>query len=194
MSQIPPTLGYANPMPLAPLGELFRDGPRIAIRNGAALPKRCILCGADAPTPAVALSFTWDPSFRITRVLTLQLRQHGHVDAHLCGGHLARYRRYRHLGGAGMIAAMVIMLGGLAMALVSELSDVPRYTPLGIAALFTGFALFIVLSFLFTLGTRTLACTRIENDYLYLEGACESFLDSLPPLPPTETRPIEPRP
>jgi hypothetical protein len=183
----PPTLGYANPMPLAPLGELFRDGPRIVVRNGAALPGRCILCGADAatpPTPPVALSFTWDPSFRITRVLTLQLRQHGHIDAHLCGGHLARYRRYRRFGGAGMIAATVIMLGGLALALVSELSDVPRYTPLGIAALFTGFALFIVLSFLFTIGTRTLACTRIENDYLYLEGAAEAFLAPLPPLPP----------
>ena len=184
MSSLPPTLGYASPTPLAPAGDLFRDGQLLVVRNGRALPERCVLCaGPAAEAPPLTLRFTWDPSFRITRVFTLQMRRQGQVGARLCAKHLARYRRHRLIGLIGMGISCVAMLASGVVALASESSDVPRFTPHGIAGIIAGFALFIVFSFIFTLGTRTLGCSRIEGDYLYLEGAADGLLEALPPLP-----------
>ena len=51
--------------------------------------------------------------------------------------------------------------------------------------LLIGFALFITFLFIFTLKTRTLSCTKIHQGYLHLQGADDSFLATLPPLPET---------
>ncbi len=184
MSDVREPLPYASSIPLAIQGELFRAGPLLVARNHALLPPRCVLCGEAPAGDPLTLQFTWDPTFRVTRMMTLQVRQEGDVRAFLCGPHLARYHRRRRIGIAGMVLAGLIMLAGIVVAITSELSDVPRYTPQGIGILFAGFAVMIAFLFIFTLGTQTLRCTKLEQDYLYLEGASENLLTLLPPLAP----------
>ena len=75
---------------------------------------------------------------------------------------------------------------GMALGVWSESSNIPVYTPHGIALTIAGFATVIVSMFFFTLRSRTLACRRIQEGYLYMEGAAEAFLESLPELPRKE--------
>ena len=75
------------------------------------------------------------------------------------------------------------MACGIALGIYSESSDIPFYTPHGITLTIVGFAGMILSLFFFTLRTRTLSCNRIQDGYLYLEGAAPAFLQHLPPLP-----------
>ena len=71
------------------------------------------------------------------------------------------------------------MLLGMGVAIWSENVDVPRWTPTAIALILLGFAGVICSLFFFTLRSRTLTCSRIQEGYLYLEGAGEQFLAGL---------------
>ena len=74
-----------------------------------------------------------------------------------------------------MIASGILMLAGLTLAVVSESSDVPRWTGTGIELLLAGFGGMILFLFVFALRTRLMACQRIEQGYIYLQGAGEAF-------------------
>jgi hypothetical protein len=178
-------LPYATPSPLAAQGDIFRDGPLLVARDNITLPETCILCGQPAQTTPLHLKFTWDPSFKVTTGSTLELRRAASIHAHLCPLHLARWKRGRRAGLAGMIASGLVMFAAIVVAVISESSDIPRYAPHAIAVLLVGFAIFIGFLFLFTLRTRTLKCQRIEQGYLYLEGVDGNFLAKLPELPRT---------
>jgi hypothetical protein len=180
----PPLLPYASPAPIAGEGDIFRDGPTLVARAPITLIPFCLLCGAPADDGLVRLRFTWDPSFRVTRRSTLQIRAAATLRAHLCPGHYRGWRFGRIIGTCGMFFSVLLMVVSLAIGIWSESSDVPRFTSSAIGALMVGFALFIGFVFLFTLKTRTVNCRRIENGYIYLEGADEAFLTRLPPLPP----------
>lgn len=179
-------LAYASPWPLAQAGTLFRHGELLVARTGMTLPDQCILCGRErAAAPPVKLAFTWDSSFRITRQKsTLELRRTGTLFVHLCTYHRRRYRRGFFIGMTGISAGCAMLIASAFFAGYSDLSTDPTYTPIGIAGMLAGFALLIIFLFVYTLRTRTLACTRIDSGYLYLEGANHHFLSSLPPLPP----------
>ena len=178
-----PLLPYANPLPLAGLGELFRDGPLLVARDGTTLIGLCVVCGEPADDNIVRLKFSWDPSFHVTHTSTLQLRKPGAVHARLCPRHYKQWRKGRITGILGISASALFMLASVLTAIVSESSNVPHFAPYAIATLMLGFALFIGFLFLFTLKSRILRCRRIEQGYLYLEGAPDAFLDRLPPLP-----------
>jgi hypothetical protein len=185
-----PLLPYASPTPLAAQGDLIRDALLLIARDGTTLPPRCILCNKDAAPQQMQnplkLKFSWDPSFKVTHApSTLELRRAGFIHAYLCPVHYRNWRNGRLLGIAGMIACTLLMLAASVLAILSEIADIPLYSPHALVALLIGFALFIIFLFLFTLKTRTLACTRIHEGYLYLAGAHESFLATLPPLPQT---------
>jgi hypothetical protein len=53
---------------------------------------------------------------------------------------------------------------------------VPRWTGAGIEVLMAGFGGMILFLFVFALRTRMMSCRRIEEGYLYLEGAGEGFV------------------
>jgi hypothetical protein len=185
----PPTLPYANPTPLAAHGEIFRDGDLLIVRDGITLPARCLLCGAPASPNIITLKFSWDPSFKVSHAAsTLQLRRAASFRAYLCPGHFSAWRTGRIIGIIGMITSALIMLASTVVAIISESADIPRYSPHALVALLVGFALFTIFLFLYTLKTRTLACTRIDAGYLYLQGAHEFFLAPLPSLPPSLDR------
>ena len=155
---------------------VVRSGDDLVAFHGSTLPPRCVLCGADGFRKHIKLTFSWDASFTMTKVSTLQLRQQAYVHAYLCAIHRARWASARWLGGLGIaLAACVIACGGVIAAL-SEWSTMPLWTPLAIAITISGFALMIFALFFFTLRSRTLTCRKIQEGYLYLEGASPRFL------------------
>ncbi len=181
-------LGYASGMPRPAeagggAGEAYREGPTLIALHGTTLPARCILCGGAGFAAPIRLTLTWDASFRLTRVSTPQLRQKAAVHAYLCAGHRRVWARARRIGVVGATAGMSLMSIGLALGVWSESSDIPAYTPLGIGLTLAGFAVVTAALFYFTLRSRTLTCRRIQEGYVYLEGAAGAFLEGLPELP-----------
>lgn len=74
------------------------------------------------------------------------------------------------------------MLVCLAVAVVSENSDVPRLVPVALIGMFAGFALFVVFGFVYTLGTRTVKCVKIEGEYVWLKGVHGRVLGKVPEI------------
>jgi hypothetical protein len=178
-----PLLSYATPAPLGRAGSWFREGNVLVVGDGSELPERCIFCG-EGKTRDVLLTFTWDPSFQVTRQkVTLELRRSGTVRAHMCTRHYRGWSLGRMIGMGGMIVSALLMVGGVTLAVVSESSDVPLWTGMGIGGLLAGFGMMILFLFVFTLRTRTMSCRRIAGGLLFLAGAGEEFLKGLPPLP-----------
>jgi hypothetical protein len=184
-----PLIPYAAFTSRAQPGDVFRNGDVLIVRDGITLRDACILCGKAGAGQPLRLKFSWDSSFQVAKSSTLELRRAGMVRASMCEMHLGRWRSGRIMGAVGMGASAVLMAASAIVAVVSESSTVPLYTPHAIAILLVGFALFIGFMFLFTLRTRTLTCQRIENGYLYLEGVGEEFLEGIEPLPRQEQAP-----
>jgi hypothetical protein len=182
-----PLLGYASGVhyPVKPdeAGEAFRDGDMLICLNGTTLPPRCVLCGEPGMGTAIRLTLTWDSSFRLTHVSTLELRKKAVVFAFLCSAHRRIWSRARRIGGIGALAGVLTMVAGAIIGIWSESTDIPLYTPLGIEFMLAGFVVVIVAGFYFTLRSRTLTCRRIQEGYIYLEDAADGFLDALPQLP-----------
>jgi hypothetical protein len=181
-----PLLNYAPPTPAPPEAPLLREGNLLLAREGTQLPRACILCGEPAIDRPLRLNFTWDSSFHRVhhQKTTLELRKSATVRAYLCASHHRRWLAGRLVGAAGMVVSTLVMVSGIALAAISENADVPRWTTLGVSLLIAGFAAMILFLFVFALRTRTLSCVRIEGGYLYLEGACESFLAGISPISP----------
>jgi hypothetical protein len=184
-----PLLGYASGIHLPDdSGDAYRQGPTLICSNGITLPPRCILCGQPGAGAPIRLTLTWDASFHLTHVSTLELRKQASVHAFLCRRHRSIWSHARSIGGIGVILGVSTMFFGMALGIYSESSDIPVYTPLGIGLTIAGFALVIISMFFFTLRSRTLTCRRIQEGYLYLEGAADAFLDTLSDLPPADEK------
>jgi len=162
---------------------LFRDGELLVVRDGIILPPMCILCGRASHRDPILLHFSYDASFRLTRRSSLQLVLRGTVRASLCKVHWGQWVVGRVAGIAGVALGVALSICGGTVAAISESSPVPWYTPLGIELMLTGFTLLIVALFYFAIRTRTLSCRKIEAGYLYLDGAAERFLMTLPVMP-----------
>jgi len=182
-------LGYASGIHPPPPGSaadpsLFsREQDSLVAFHGSTLPPRCVLCGNDGAHQPIKLTFTWDSSFTVTRISTLQLRQQAYVHAYLCTIHHSRWRAARRVGSWGIAGSVGLMFAGSGLAVISESSEMPSYTPLGIGITIAGFALLICFLFYFTLRSRTLTCRKIVEGYLYLDGASERFLVHLGSAP-----------
>jgi hypothetical protein len=191
-----PLLGYASgihyPVAADTPGEAFREGPTLICANGITLPPRCVLCGQPGAGAAIRLTLTWDSTFRITRQSTLELRKKASVHAFLCAKHRQKWARARSIGGIGFVIALSLMFAGSTLAVWSESSDIPLYTPHGLALTIIGFAIAIVALFFFTLRSHTLSCSKIQEGYLYLEGAADPFLETLPSVPENPPNPQPP--
>ena len=144
-------LRYASPLhpansPDGPSDALC-DGTTLIVLEGITLPQRCVLCGDPSARGSIRLSFTWDSSFHLTRQSSLQLRRKAIIHAYLCALHRARWARGRLGGIAGMALSVAIMVLGIAIATISENSDIPLYTPLGVSVTIAGFAGMILFLF-----------------------------------------------
>jgi hypothetical protein len=154
-------------------------------RHDTTLPARCVLCNGEAAMGQrpVKLTFTWDPSFRVTRESTLHLRQTVVVRAHLCASHLRRWRTGRVVGIVGSCVSGAIIIAAATVAAVSDASAVPTYVPVALGVMLAGFVLLTVSMFLLAFKTRTLTCRKIDRTYVHLADADEGFLAGLPVVP-----------
>src|SRR5579871_6991744 len=101
----------------------------MVVRSGIELPQQCVLCGAPGVGKSILLKFSWDRSFHVVRhPSTLELRRWGMVRAFLCAKHRRLWMLGRVLGIAGVTASGVVLLVGMVLAVVSDSSDVPRWT------------------------------------------------------------------
>jgi hypothetical protein len=182
-----PLLSYATgihyPLSADTPGEVYRDGSTLICSNGITLPQRCVLCGEQGAGAPIRITVTWDTSFHITHESTLEMRKQASVHAFLCQKHRRRWARARSIGGIGLTVSALAMFAGMVLAVYSENSAIPFYTSQALTITIVGFACVIVSLFFFTLRSHTLSCSRIREGYLYLEGADDAFLDTLPQLP-----------
>jgi len=193
-----PLLGYASGLHVPAGagdpgggGEAYSDAAgTLVVRYGTTLLERCVLCGDPAEGAAIRLTLTWDSTFRMTTRSTLELRKQANVYAFLCRRHRTKWSGARFWGGVGSVSSLAVLTAGLATGVLSESSDIPEYTPLGIALVIAGFTGIIISLFFFTLQSRTLSCRRIEEGYLYLDGAGDEFLRHLPTMRPAPNAPL----
>lgn len=174
-----PVLSYAGGRQFTGHGDMFREGELLVVRIGTILPRRCLLCGGEVAEGVMPRKqmFSWDASFQIIKEASrLEMGKSGTVGVYFCTTHRGRLRNGKWAGAIGMIVSGVVMLAGIVIVAVNDLSDVPRHTGAGVWLLMAGFACAIVSLFLFTLRTRTVTCERIEEGYLFLRGAGEGFL------------------
>ena len=165
---------YSSPVPLAQLGDIFRDSAPLIARDTTTLPPRCILCWPPPPppprtSPSRSNSPGPNPS-QSPSGSTLQLLLKASIRAFLCAAHRTKWVSGRILGIGGIVISLALMAAGLVISIISESSDVPRDTPLGIGLTVAGFAALILSLFFFTFRTRTVTCSRIEAGYLHLDG------------------------
>lgn len=169
-------LPYASPSLMGRQGVLFVEGDLLVVRDGTHLPRLCILCGDEGVTRSIRLTYTWDTSFQVVRKRSsLELRRSGTIQGHLCGKHHRRWAAGRIVGAGGLIVSGAVMGAGVILAVVSENSDIPRWTGVGISMLLAGFGMMILFLFIFALRTRIMSCRRIEDGFLYLHGAGGAF-------------------
>ncbi len=171
--------GRAGPGP----GECFRQGAALIAAEGAILPVRCVLCGGEGVGAGMRLTFSWDGSFRFTRISRLQMGRKAAIVVSLCGEHRRRVSRGKWIGTLGVMAGTAAMIVGISIAAISENAPIPIYEMDGIGIILAGFGVVICFLFVYAISTRTLSCDRIEGGYLYLQGASPGFLETLAELP-----------
>ena len=177
-------LPYATPYAQPQAGyPAWRDGPKLVTPAYAALPPRCVKCGAPADGHYVQRVFWWyHPAFLlllfagilIFAIVALIVRKKATVQLGLCAAHLSRRRH--------VIAVVTVMsLAGLA-AIVGGFYAMEAYRndTAPILCTLAALALWITAAVVYSkLGTY-LTPTRIDDHYAYFKGAGPDFLSLFP--------------
>jgi hypothetical protein len=167
----PPSAGSYG-TPLAAIGELFRDGNLLVVRDGAPFPDRCVRCNEPAEGYRLKRTYYWHPpgwyllilaSVLIYAIAAMVVRKKATFAVSLCQRHRSRRVHFVALGiGIPVLAlAAWIATGNDAMG------------PILVIAILVGLVLAIV-------GTQLMTPKRIEDGYAYLKGAHPEFLARLP--------------
>jgi len=160
--------------PLAPTGDLFRDGSLLVARDGAPFPDRCVRCNEPAEGYRLKKTYYWHPpawyllifaSILIYAIAAVIVRKKATFAVSLCPRHRSRRVRLIALGIGIPVLALVAWIGSGndAMGLI----------------LLVGILVGAVLAIL---GAQTMTPKRIEEGYAYLKGAHPDFLARLPLL------------
>ncbi|MCC8537608.1 hypothetical protein ACDH70_11435 [Xanthomonas axonopodis pv. poinsettiicola] len=171
----PPSL-YLTPVQ----GDVWREGDELVCTPGANLPPRCVKCNAPADMPPRRYIFHWHHPVIYAAlllgvlpylILAIALRKRsGHVLT-LCSLHERRRVRYVAVALASVLALLVCGLS-----LHSEFRWV------------IGSAVMAAMLLLGRLGSRVLSPRSIGHRQARYLGACDAFLQELPPPPPAAWR------
>lgn len=150
-------------------GGVWQDKKRVVLHLSAPLPERCWKCNSSQDVAWNLYTLKHYPVYSIFTMLLVGFARYKKVgvEVGICGVHRAR-RKQRVLYGVLMLIAAVVM-GFLGLAVESL------------------FALLIVAFLLFFGACIYLACldaplsiTKMKEPYIWLKGADESYLTSLP--------------
>lgn len=157
-----------------------RNGKRLVVSRGAALPANCVKCGAPAQRPW-RKKFYWHhpayyllilPSLLIYAIVAIIIRKSMELNVPLCEIHHGERRRYN-------ILAAVLMLGAVpAGFIIGEFFSAGA----GIGWL-VGALMFIAGAVFLAIAGSFLRPVKIDERGAIFTGAGENFLQLLPPEP-----------
>ena len=164
----------------------WRDGRRLVTTHAMVLPDYCVKCNAPAGGFRLTKSYSWHspwlylltPLYLVIYIIVAAImRKTATITFGLCRHHRRRRVRAMLIGWAIGLFAIAQFCYGVHLSSIHV-----RYDRLGgiiaSAALLEGLvggAIGIYLS-------RTFIVKRIDRQYAWFKGACDDFLNSLPPL------------
>ncbi len=170
----PPTvLGYAGMDGVR--AAVWRRGKLIVFRKNTALPFRCVKCNAPAHGKPLRSNLSWHPpaiyltiliGLIIYVIVALCVQKSARISFGLCARH--RRRRARVVAVSWLFALTCVSLIVCSIPL-----DNPAFAVLGLLILILGLVLYLIFA-------RSLTAARIDNEWVWLRGAGEEFLDTLP--------------
>lgn len=153
---------------------VWRDGDQIVMEKGATLPDFCVKTGAPAEdrldkkmywhTPAIYAALLISPIIYV--ILALILRKTANVSIPVGAEALQNRSKWIKIGWGAGLAGVVLFIVGIP-------SRLPLLTVLGLVV-----AMFGLIGGL--IGVRLLWPTKIDDQFVYLKGAKEPFLNRLP--------------
>jgi hypothetical protein len=189
MSSIPPSLPpavpvmpYASPAGLTPSGAVYRQGQVLIVYKGSTLPPRCVKCNAEPDKPPILRKFTWHhPAayFGLLAglipfaIIAICIQKKGDVYLSVCKKHRARRAKVMLIAWVVAALGFVSVIGGFVAASNNGYDSLIMLIPIG-------FILLIAAAVFGILAGRYLAPKRIDDHYLYLKGACDEYLNTLP--------------
>ncbi|MCC4608123.1 hypothetical protein LL967_09600 [Xanthomonas campestris pv. zinniae] len=156
-------------------GDVWREGDVLVCTPGATLPPRCVKCNAPADIPPRRYIFHWHHPVIYAAlllgvlpylILAIALRKRSAHVLILCEQHERRRVRYVAVAVASVLALLVC---GLSL-------DGPSRWLIGAGVM-------AVMLLVARLGSRVLSPTRVGHTQARYLGACDAFLDDLPPPP-----------
>jgi hypothetical protein len=146
----------------------WRHGPILVIRQGCALPDRCVKCNAPAELPKKPMGFHWHP-----RVIFFSLFRMMSTRIELAPGLCTQHRQRRDLGlgvgwGGALLSAMLLIIGAALENLELML--------IGFLMILFSMAGGVFMS-------RVLVPLEITKELARFKGCGKAFLDSLPIFP-----------
>jgi len=182
----PPVLGYQTPSTYIDNSGLWRAKKLIIAPRNARLPMRCVKCNEPIDyNEAKKVDMYWQhPAYYACLLLGLLpgaivlmcVRKKAEITFGICRSHRANRRNKVLIG--WMIA--LIGLGLLVLAFLSMGSDEWRHSPLVPDAVFAGIVLILASLIWAAVAISAISVRRISGDRVWISGAGEQFLGSLP--------------
>ena len=153
----------------------WRDGKRVAMDRNAVLPDRCFKCNepADGYRRTVKLTHVPLGAEMMVGAIAYAFAKQAKVEIGLC----ERHRRSRAIN----IALISLAVLGASMLVFTQVHATDVVLPLLATAGLIGGVIGLLYA---AVGTRIVRATKITDTHVWLKGAGEPFLASLPDAPP----------
>jgi hypothetical protein len=179
-----PVLPYAAPAYPPQEGGVWSDGSVVVMHKMARLPDRCVKCNQSAPR-RLHRKLMWHepwvyvlilPGILIYAIVAMILRKTAKIEVGLCERHYSA--RHMHVAASWLLFVLACFMWFAAALLPRRYSDTLE------PALILGGVLFAIAAPIYGLiAARTVYPKRIDDQYVWLSGACKEFVSSLPPMP-----------
>jgi hypothetical protein len=159
---------------------MWMDGDTLVVRNGYTLPARCVKCNAPVGTMVTRKYYWHHPGYYflilahilIYAVVAMVVRKSGTVRIGLCDDHRVRRRN-------GLLIAWLCGLGGI-MVLIGGIVACASTNgkPWAIIPIVVGFISMVAGLVIGSIQARILKAKKIDDQFLWLSGACLDFLQA----------------
>ncbi|GEM_PF-2998121 len=179
---IPPPVSAPPPAIHAP--EILRQGNLFVVANGCDLPRRCLKCNAETAGKGLKLGLKWRPDpgivgrlpvVRTARLLTPA--ETGSITVYLCPTHRNQMTLFSNIFAVLTFLGVIATLTMLAL----DLGQSDTAKVIGGSIIITTIICFGCSRFFLN---ASLDIKHSAEGFLWIEGAGEPFLASLPEVPP----------
>lgn len=156
--------------------QVWREGRKIVMMQGATLPDRCVKCNGEPEVKRLKTTLYWHtpalylliifPGLLIYALVAIAVRKRAVVHIPMCARHRAYRRRLIATAWLAVLAAFACL--GYAAAERSGIAAI-----VGIVLILGG----LILGFV---GSQTLSAAHIDRKTARLTGACKEYVQALP--------------